>query len=53
MPFLAARMRVVTAVTVAFVLELPFHVHDGPVKIDVRPSQAERLVLPEAEGEAD
>ena len=46
-------MRIVAPVLIAVVLELPVDEKDGLIKVDILPAEPERLLLPEAEREAD
>ena len=52
-PCLAARMRVFAAVAVSLGHDLPVHVHDGPIQVDVGTAQSQGLVLPESERQRD
>lgn len=53
MQALTARVRVLASVPVPLALDLPVHVDDGPVQVDVGAAQSQGLVLPEAERQRD
>jgi len=46
-------VRVLASVAVPLAFDLPVHVYDGPVEVDIGAAQPQGLVLPEAERQRD